>query len=192
MPPAGYRRRLERYRHGPGVFKMDWALRAPVPWRATECARAGTLHLGGTLEKIASGERSSWNGTVPERPYVPAVQPSMFDRSRAPAGRHTLWAYCHVPHGAAVDMMQAIEDQIERYAAGFRDCISTRHSAGPAAMEQRNANLIGDGRVAGVVNCPEGTGFSAGHARAHGPPSEVPFHTRRSSRSSHGARWRRT
>ena len=141
--PVTYRRRLERFRHGPGVFKMDWALNAPVPWRAKECARAGTLHLGGTLEEIAAGEHASWNGSITDRPYVLAVQPTMFDASRAPAGKHTLWAYCHVPHGSSVDMSRTIEQQIERYAPGFRDCISTRHSIGPAAMEQRNPNLIG-------------------------------------------------
>ena len=146
--PAGYRRRLERFRYGPGVFKMDWALNSPVPWRAKECARAGTLHLGGTLEEIAASERSPWNGKVSDRPYVLVVQPTMFDASRAPAGKHTLWAYCHVPHGSTVDMSQAIEEQIERYAPGFRDCISSRHSMGPMLMEQRNANLIG-GDIAG-------------------------------------------
>jgi phytoene dehydrogenase-like protein len=146
--PAAYRRRLERFRYGPGVFKMDWALNAPVPWRAKECARAGTLHLGGTLEEIAASEQAPWNGRVSDRPYVLVVQPTMFDPSRAPAGKHTLWAYCHVPHGCTVDMSRAIEDQIERYAPGFRDCISTRHSMGPMLMEQRNANLIG-GDIAG-------------------------------------------
>ena len=141
--PAGYRRRLEEFRHGPGVFKMDWALNAPVPWRARECARAGTLHLGGTLEEIAAGERACWEGKISDRPYVLVVQPTMFDASRAPVGKHTLWAYCHVPHGSGVDMSQAIEKQIERYAPGFRDCISSRHTIGPMQMEQRNANLIG-------------------------------------------------
>jgi phytoene dehydrogenase-like protein len=141
--PATYRRRLERFRAGPGVFKMDWALNSPVPWRARECARVGTIHLGGTLEEIAASERASWNGKVPLRPYVLVVQPTMFDPSRAPASRHTLWAYCHVPHGCTVDMTQAIEDQIERYAPGFRDCISTRHTMGPSSMERRNPNLTG-------------------------------------------------
>lgn len=150
--PAGYRKRLERFRHGPGVFKMDWALNAPVPWSAPECARAGTLHLGGTFEEIAASERSSWNGKIPGRPYVLVVQPTLFDSSRAPSGRHTLWAYCHVPHGSTADMTQVIEDQIERYAPGFRDCISSRHSAGPAAMEQRNANLVGGDITGGAAD----------------------------------------
>jgi phytoene dehydrogenase-like protein len=146
--PAGYRRRLERYRYGPGVFKMDWALSAPVPWRAAECARAGTIHLGGSLAEIASSERDAWNGRVSAKPYVLAVQPSLFDPSRAPAGRHTFWAYCHVPNGAGADMTTAIEDQIERFAPGFRDCILARHAMGPAAMESRNANIVG-GDIAG-------------------------------------------
>ena len=150
--PAGYRRRLERFRHGPGVFKMDWALNGPVPWRAKDCARAGTLHLGGTFEEIAASERSSWNSKVPERPYVLVVQPTLFDNSRAPSGRHTLWAYCHVPHGCTVDMTEAIEAQIERYAPGFRDCISSRHSAGPAALEQRNPNLVGGDITGGAAD----------------------------------------
>lgn len=141
--PAGYRRRLERYRYGPGVFKVDWALNAAVPWRASECARAGTLHLGGTLEEIAASERAAWLGNVSNRPYVLAVQPSRFDSTRAPVGRHTLWAYCHVPHGCETDMTPVIEAQIERFAPGFRDCISTRQSMGPAMLERRNANLVG-------------------------------------------------
>ena len=141
--PAGYRRRLERYRYGPGVFKMDWALSDPVPWRAAECKRAGTVHVGGTLEEIAAGERAAWQGDISERPFVLAVQPSLFDPTRAPAGRHTLWAYCHVPHGCEADMTTVIEAQIERFAPGFGDCISTRHSMGPAKLERRNANLVG-------------------------------------------------
>lgn len=146
--PSGYRRRLERYRYGPGVFKVDWALQAPVPWRASACGRAGTVHLGGTMAEIAESERASWAGRVHDKPYVLAVQPSLFDSSRAPADRHTLWAYCHVPHGCAVDRTDAIERQVERFAPGFRDCISSRHVTPPAAMEQRNANLVG-GDIAG-------------------------------------------
>lgn len=141
--PRGYRRRLSRFRYGPGIFKMDWALSEPVPWRASGCRRAGTLHLGGSFGEIADSERAAWNGRVHDRPYVLAVQPSLWDSSRAPAGRHTLWAYCHVPHGATADMTSRIEDQIERFAPGFRDCVITRHAMGPSAMERRNANLIG-------------------------------------------------
>ena len=146
--PDGYGQRLARFRYGMGVFKMDWALRAPVPWRAAACARAGTVHLGGLLESIAQSERDTWNGRVPERPFVLVVQPSLFDNTRAPAGQHTLWAYCHVPHGSTADMTKAIEDQIERFAPGFRDCIIARHAMGPAELERRNANLVG-GDIAG-------------------------------------------
>jgi len=146
--PAAYRRRLERYRYGPGVFKMDWALNAPVPWRAPGCRRAGTVHLGGSLDEIARSEDQSWNGRVPARPYVLVVQPSLFDPSRAPEGRHTLWAYCHVPNGSTADMTKAVEDQIERFAPGFRDVIAARRAKTPAEMERRNANLVG-GDIAG-------------------------------------------
>ena len=141
--PHGYRRRLERYRYGPGVFKMDWALQAPVPWRAAACRRAGTLHLGGSLAEIADSEHAAWHGRVHDKPYVLLVQPSLWDPSRAPAGKHTLWAYCHVPNGSNVDMTDRIESQIERFAPGFRDCILARHGMDPAEMERRNANLVG-------------------------------------------------
>lgn len=141
--PSEYRRRLLAYRYGPGVFKLDWALSAPVPWTAEGCRRAGTVHLGGTLEEVARSEHDSWHGTAPSRPYVLVVQPSLFDPTRAPEGRHTLWAYCHVPHGSTVDMTDAIENQIERFAPDFRDCILAKHVTTPAALEQRNPNLIG-------------------------------------------------
>jgi phytoene dehydrogenase-like protein len=147
LSPA-YRSRLEKFRRGPGVFKMDWTLSSPVPWRAAECRRAGTLHLGGTLAEIAESERAPWNGRIAARPYVLVVQPSIFDPSRAPAGRHTLWGYCHVPHGSTVDMTEAIESEIERFAPGFRDCVIARSAMGPAAMHARNANLLG-GDIAG-------------------------------------------
>ena len=146
--PAGYGRRLERYRYGPGVFKMDWALHAPVPWRARECGRAATIHLGGSFAEIAAGERAAWDGRVHDKPYVLLVQPTVCDPSRAPAGKHVLWAYCHVPHGSPADMSGRIEDQIERFAPGFRECIAARHAMGPADMERRNANLVG-GDIAG-------------------------------------------
>jgi phytoene dehydrogenase-like protein len=138
-----YRSRMERYRYGPGVFKMDWALNAPVPWRAQECARAGTIHLGGSFAEIADGEQAAWQGRVHDKPYVLLVQPTICDPSRAPAGRHTLWAYCHVPNGATADMTAPIENQIERFAPGFRDCVIARHAMPPAEMERRNANLVG-------------------------------------------------
>lgn len=140
---ASYRRSLESFRHGPGVFKMDWVLTAPVPWRAAECRRAGTVHVGGTLAEIAQSERDAWVGRVSERPYVLVVQPSLFDKSRVTPGREVLWAYCHVPNGSTADMSKAIERQIERFAPGFRDCIATRRASPPAEIERRNANLVG-------------------------------------------------
>ena len=143
-----YRWRLSRYRYGPGVFKMDWAMNAPVPWRARDCHRAGTLHLGGSLAEIAASERASWEGRDFERPYVLVTQPTLFDPSRAPDGKHTLWAYCHVPNGSTVDMRERIERQIERYAPGFRDCIEEAHGMSPADLERSNANLVG-GDIAG-------------------------------------------
>jgi phytoene dehydrogenase-like protein len=148
--PAGYRAKLERYRYGPGVFKMDWLLNAPVPWRAAGCHRAGTIHLGGSFQEIAASETSTWveGGRAHDKPYVLVVQPSRFDPTRTPAGRHTLWAYCHVPHGSTEDRTAAIENQIERFAPGFRDCIIARHAMGPAELERRNANIIG-GDIAG-------------------------------------------
>jgi phytoene dehydrogenase-like protein len=148
--PAGYRRALERYRYGPGVFKIDWALSDPIPWKAAECARAATIHLGGTLAQIADAERAVWRGEYPERPYIILVQPTLFDASRAPEGRHTAWAYCHVPNGSTFDMTERIEAQIERYAPGFRGCILARHVMSPAAMEQYNANYIGGDINGGV------------------------------------------
>ncbi len=146
--PDAYRQQLSSYRYGMGVFKMDWALSAPVPWRAAACARAGTVHLGGTLEEIARSESDAWNGHAASKPFVLVVQPTRFDPTRAPAGQHTLWAYCHVPHASTVDMTAAIEDQIERFAPGFRDCVIARHVMGPGELERRNANIVG-GDIAG-------------------------------------------
>lgn len=141
--PAGYLRRLARYRHGPGIFKLDWALDGPIPWRDAACARAATLHLGGTLEEIALGERLAWDGGVCERPYVLLAQPSLFDDTRAPAGKHTAWAYCHVENGSTVDHTQIIEEQVERYAPGFRERILARHAMGCADFERYNPSFIG-------------------------------------------------
>jgi phytoene dehydrogenase-like protein len=141
--PASYRRKLERYRYGPGVYKMDWALHQPVPWRAAECAQAGTIHLGGTLDEISDSERRCWRGEVSDRPYVLFTQPSLFDPTRAPAGKHTAWGYCHVPNGYAGNLADTIERQVERFAPGFRDCIAARSIMGPAELERHNPNLIG-------------------------------------------------
>lgn len=141
--PAGYRRRLRRYRQGPGVFKIDYALGAPIPWRAAECARAGTVHLGGTLEEIERAEAEVAAGRIPERPFMLVAQHSLFDDTRAPAGKHTAWVYCHVPNGSTVDMTERIERQLERFAPGFRDTVLARHVMPPAEIERRNANNAG-------------------------------------------------
>jgi phytoene dehydrogenase-like protein len=141
--PAGYRRRLGRYRYGPGVFKVDWALDGPIPWRAEECARAATVHLGSTLEEIVASEREPWRGAVSERPYVLLAQQSLFDESRAPEGKHSAWAYCHVPNGWTGDMTERIERQVERFAPGFSDRILARSALGPAQLEVHDANLVG-------------------------------------------------
>ncbi|GAA1750007.1 NAD(P)/FAD-dependent oxidoreductase [Nonomuraea bangladeshensis] len=146
--PAGYRRRLERYRYGPGVFKLDWALDGPVPWRDPAVAGAGTVHLGGTLEEIALSEAESAAGRVSPRPYVLVVQPYAADPTR---GGHTLWAYCHVPNGSRADLTGAIEAQIERYAPGFRERVLARHAMGPAELEAFDANLVG-GDISGGLS----------------------------------------
>jgi phytoene dehydrogenase-like protein len=141
--PAHYARSLGRYRHGPGVFKLDWALDGPIPWTAADCTRAATVHLGGTFEEIAESERAPREGRHAERPYVLLTQPSLFDDSRAPAGKHTAWAYCHVPSGSAEDMTDRIEEQVERFAPGFRNLILARSAIGPSDFERRNRNIVG-------------------------------------------------
>jgi phytoene dehydrogenase-like protein len=150
--PARYRRALTRYRYGPGVFKVDYALDAPVPWEAAGCARAGTLHLGGTLSEIAASERAPWRGEHAERPYVLVAQPSLFDPARAPEGRHTLWAYCHVPSGSSFDMTERVEAQLERFAPGFRDRVLARSVTRPADFERDNPNLVGGDITGGVAD----------------------------------------
>jgi phytoene dehydrogenase-like protein len=148
--PDGYRRRLARYRYGPGVFKVDWALDAPIPWTAAEAARAGTLHLGGTLDELAASERAVSNGEHPERPFVLLVQASRFDDARAPAGRHSAWAYCHVPNGSTRDMTAAIEAQVERFAPGFSNLIAARSAMDTAEVQRRNPNYVGGDINGGV------------------------------------------
>ena len=147
--PSGYRRQLSRYRYGPAAFKLDWALAGPIPWRASECALAGTVHLGGTLDEIAASERAATRGEHSDRPFVLLVQPSLFDPTRAPAGKHTAWAYCHVPNGSTADMTERIERQVERFAPGFRARILARHVMSPAELERRNANYVGGDIVGG-------------------------------------------
>ncbi len=148
--PASYRRKLERYRYGMGVFKVDWALDAPIPWSAASCAQAGTVHVCGTLDEIARSEEAAWNGRISDRPFVLLSQPTLFDDTRAPAGKHVAWAYCHVPHASDLDMLPRIEQQIERFAPGFRARVLARSVMQPADFERHNANLVGGDIAAGV------------------------------------------
>ncbi len=145
-----YKRQLQHYRYGPGVFKLDLALDGPVPWRAEACRRAGTIHVGGTLSEIARSERAVWKGEHPEQPYVLLAQQSLFDCTRAPEGKQTVWAYCHVPGGSDFDMSGRIEGQIERFAPGFRERILARHTANAVEMERYNANYVGGDINGGV------------------------------------------
>jgi len=147
-----YKLRLSKFRSGSGAFKIDYALSSPVPWRARECAQAATVHLGGTFEEIAEAEAAVRHGRCAERPFVLLCQPSLFDELRAPAGKHTLWVYCHVPNGSRVDMTERVEAQIERFAPGFRDCILARCVSSPADLERRNANLIGGDVCGGIMD----------------------------------------
>lgn len=148
--PLDYLRRLRGHHCGSGVFKVDWALSGPIPWKDASCSQAGTLHLGGTLEEIAATELDVWRGIPPERPFVLISQPSLFDSTRAPAGLHTAWGYCHVPNGCTVDMTRRIEDQVERFAPGFRSLVLAKHTMSPSEMEAYNPNYIG-GDIAGGV-----------------------------------------
>lgn len=146
--PASYRRSLLRFRYGPGAFKIDWALSCPIPWSSPECAWAGTVHLCGSEGEVLAAEASPWGNRTADRPFVLLSQPSLFDPTRAPAGHHTAWAYCHVPNGCSTDMTSRIEAQIERFAPGFRDCIEARFVSPPAVLESQNPNLVG-GSISG-------------------------------------------
>jgi phytoene dehydrogenase-like protein len=150
--PDWYKRKLINYRYGMGAFKVDWALDGPVPWRAPECERAGTVHLGGPLDEIAASERDAWSGRHSERPFVLLTQPTLFDPSRAPEGKHVVWTYCHVPNGSAVDMLPRIERQVERFAPGFRERVIARSVMRPADIEDHNANLVGGDIGAGACD----------------------------------------
>jgi phytoene dehydrogenase-like protein len=150
--PAGYRRRLGRYRYGPGAFKLDWALDGPIPWRDPACREASTVHVGGTLDEIRASERDMYDGRHNARPFLILCQQSEVDPTRAPAGKHTGWAYCHVPHGSTVDMTDAIERHVERFAPGFRDRILARHALGPADFERYNPNYRGGAITGGVAD----------------------------------------
>jgi len=147
-----YRRQLENYRYGPGIFKIDWALDGPIPFTNADCRRAGTLHLGGTLEQISAAEQDAYAGRHSDRPYVLLAQQSVFDASRAPAGNHTAWAYCHVPNGSTVDMTDRIEGQLERVAPGFRDRVLARHTMNTAQVEAWNPNYVGGDINGGVLD----------------------------------------
>ena len=148
-----YANKLRRYRYGMGAYKIDWALSEPAPWRAQECRLAGTIHLGASLQEISESERLAWRGAVSNKPYVLFAQPSVFDRTRAPDGHHTAWAYCHVPNGFSGNMTEAIEQQVERFAPGFRDCILGRAVMSPNDLERHNSNLIG-GDIGGGAPTP--------------------------------------
>jgi len=150
--PARYVRRLRRYRYGPGTFKLDWALDGPIPWRDPRCLDASTVHLGGTLEEIAAAEGAVWRGEHPAQPFVLVVQQSQFDPNRAPEGKHTGYAYCHVPEGSTVDRTAVIEQQIERFAPGFRDRILARHATRPVDLEKENPNYLGGAITGGVAD----------------------------------------
>ncbi len=148
--PERYRKQLRKFRHGPGIYKVDWALNGAVPWKAEECRQAGVVHIGGTFEEIAASERAAWEGRHSERPFVLFVQPTLFDPSRAPDGKHIGWGYCHVPAGSDVDMLDVIEGQIERFAPGFRDCILERKVWSPRELEAYNPNYIGGDIASGI------------------------------------------
>lgn len=150
--PDRYKRKLAKYRYGPGIFKVDWALSGPVPWTAAACRSAGTVHLGGTLDEVSASEAAACGGRHSDNPFVLFVQASVCDPSRAPAGQHTGWAYCHVPHGSTEDMTDRIEAQVERFAPGFRDLIVGRHTMNTAAFERHNPNNVGGDIGGGVVD----------------------------------------
>src|ERR1700683_2561862 len=149
---GGYKRQLGKFRYGSGAFKVDYALSTPIPWKARECLRAATVHLGGSFEEIAASEKAVRNGGHADQPFVLLAQPSLFDSTRAPADKHTAWAYCHVPNGSTVNMLERLENQIERFAPGFRDCILARRVLSPADLESMDANLVGGDLGGGVLD----------------------------------------
>ena len=146
--PGGFARQLRSFRYSPGAFKVDWALREPIPWRAQKCLQSITVHLGGTLPEMEQSERDAWQGRPPRKPFILLAQPTLFDPTRAPDGQHTAWAYCHVPNGWTGSALRQIEDQVERFAPGFRDCVLARSVHGPLDLQRINENLVG-GDVAG-------------------------------------------
>jgi phytoene dehydrogenase-like protein len=148
----GYKRQLGKFRYGPGVFKVDYALSAPIPWKSSDCLRAATVHIGGSFEEIAASERAMRSGQHAERPFILLSQPTLFDPSRAPAGKHIAWAYCHVPNKSTIDMLPRLEAQIERFAPGFREIVLARRIFSPADLEAMDANLIGGDIVGGAMD----------------------------------------
>ena len=170
--PESYKRRLGRYRYGPGVFKVDWALAGPIPWKSEECRRAGTLHVGGTLEEVEAAERAAWHGEHAERPFVLLAQQSVFDATRAPEGKLTGWGYCHVPHGSTFDMTERIEAQVERFAPGFRDLILARHTMNTAEMERYNPNYVGGDIVGGVADWGQLLARPVARINPYGTPAD--------------------
>jgi phytoene dehydrogenase-like protein len=171
--PQRYEQRLSRFRHGPGASKVDWALDGPIPWRAEECRRAGTVHHGGTLDEISHSEWGAWSGRPAERPFVLLVQQSLFDDTRAPAGKHSAWAYCHVPNGSEVDATERIEAQVERFAPGFGELVLARSTIGPAGFEARNRNLVGGDLNGGAMDLDQL--FRRPTARAYATPLDGVF-----------------
>lgn len=147
-----YRQKLMKWRYGPAVFKVDYALSEPIPWRARECLRAATVHIGGALDEIAASEHAMRNGQHSEKPFVLLAQPSLFDPSRAPEGKHIAWAYCHIPNGSTLDMLPRMESQIERFAPGFRECVLDRRVFSPAKLEEMDSNLVGGDISGGAMN----------------------------------------
>ena len=150
--PDGFTRQLQRFRYGPGIFKVDWALDGPIPWRADACRRAGTVHVGGSFDEVVAAEGLVAGGEVAERPFVILAQPTVADPSRAPAGNHVGWAYCHVPNGSTIDMRERIEAQVERFAPGFTSRILARHVMSPADVERHNANNVGGDINGGIAD----------------------------------------
>lgn len=170
--PRAYSRRLARWRYGPGAFKVDWALDTPIPWTAPEAAGAGTVHVGGTLEEIANSERAPWHGAMTETPFVLVGQPSIFDATRAPEGRHTAWAYCHVPNGWQGDATPLIEAQVERFAPGFSDRILARSTMAPVELERWDENLVGGDVNGGALTLNQTVGLGRWRVGSWSTPIE--------------------
>jgi len=150
--PTRYKKRLRNYQYGPGAFKLDWALAGPIPWNDSHCRLASTVHVGGTLAEIAQSEKDAWQGRINEKPFLILCQQSEFDDKRSPKGQHTAYAYCHVPHDSEVDMTTRIENQIERFAPGFKDLILAKHQTSPKAFAQYNPNYLGGAITGGAAN----------------------------------------